>query len=414
MLMSGTAGAEPRGAGGAGEAEQEGEDVLMIAEHDTEHASGSERKAVELTPSVGNAGEAEHEAEATGTTLAQRDAVSVEVAEVVQATPAAADADEAAQAGLIVEVSAEHAERADEAIQDISQDARQHDNETSAAHAAALHAESREGYQEQVYTVSEVMEATIEVPVEASASGRPDVTAGAVEDEAAQRDGAGAVMVAAEAEIEAEAAAADCVVAALSAAEADSSDGGADGHEQCEVAELDNLAKQAGGEGSAGAEGKLPAPLWEQFYGAVSDAYLWQGAAQHSPEIRYIGWESRRLQSRKACYRQAACTEGRQTTAFSCAFWSSTAGAEMAMLSTLHVLCADACHWMAGDAGEGGAEAHGYHVEEPDQDQGSPESPEDTPPQTRAGARQAKPTKRSPASAKKLKPYTPAKLVSKP
>ena len=86
----------------------------------------------------------------------------------------------------------------------------------------------------------------------------------------------------------------------------------------------------------------------------------------------------------------------------------------MAALSTLRCHCADACQWMAGDAGEGGAEAHGYHVEEPDQDQGSPESPEDTPPQARAGARQAKPTKRSPASAKKLKPYTPAKMVSKP
>ena len=413
MPMTGTAGAKPRGAGGAGEAEQEGQDVLMIAEHDTAHASESERKAVELTPSVGNAGEAEHEAEATGTTLAERDAVVVEVAEIVQATPAAADADEAAQAGLIVEVSAEHAERADEAIQDISQDARQHDNETSEAHVADLRAEGSEEDQEQVYTVTEVIEATDEVPIDASANGSPDAQAGAVEDVAAQEIRAGVETVAAEAEIEAEAAAAEGVVAALSAAEVDSSDGGQDGHEQCEVAELDNLAKQAGGEGSSGAEGKLPAPLWEQFYGAGSDPYLWQGAAQHWPEICYSNWESWRRQSRKACYRQAACTEGRQQLSYVLFEQYSGCGHGCAE-HTEYGHCADACQWMAGGAGEGGAEAHGYHVEEPDQDQGSPESPEDTPPQTRAGARQAKPTKGSPASAKKLKPYTPAKMVSKP
>ena len=282
MLMNGTAGAERRGAGGAGEAEQEGQDALMIAENDTTHATRSDFMAVEIAPSVGNAGEAEHEAEATLTTLAERDAVVVEVAEVVQATPAAADADEAAQAGLIVEVSAEHAERADEAIQDISQDARQHNNKTSAAHVADLCAEGSEEDQEQVYTVTEVIEATNEVPIDASADGSPDAMAGAVEDVAAQEIRAGVEMVAAEAEIEAEAAAAEGVVAALSAAEVDSSDGGADGHEQREVAELDNLAKQAGGEGSAGAEGKLPAPLWEQFYGAGSDPYLWQGVLHSS------------------------------------------------------------------------------------------------------------------------------------
>ena len=338
MLIDGAAGAKPRGAGGAGEAEQEGQDVLMIAENDTTHATRSDFMAVEVAQSVGNAGEAEHEAEATLTTLAERNAVVVEVAEVVQATPAAADADEAAQAGLIVEVSAEHAERADEAILDISQDARQHDNETPAAHVADLRAEGSEEDQEQMYTVTEVIEATNEVPIDASADGSPEAMAGAVEDVAAQEIRAGVEMVAAEAEIEAEAAAAEGVVAAMSAAEVDSSDAGADRHEQCEVAELDNLAKQAGGEGSSGAEGKLPAPLWEQFYGAVSNPYLWQGAAQHWPEICYSNWESRRRQSRKACYRQAACTEGQQQ--LSDGFLSSTAGVDMAVLSTLNMAIA--------------------------------------------------------------------------
>lgn len=281
MSRNGTAGAEPKGAGGAGEAEQEGQDTLLEPENDTAHATGSEFTAVELGPTVEDMGEAGQEAEAILTMLAERDAAIVEVAEVVQATPAAADADEAAQAGPTVEVSAEEAGRADEAAQDKSQNARQHDIETSAAHVAAPYPEGGEGHQEQVYTVTEVKEATIEVPLEASADGRPNATAGAVEDEAAQEIQAGVEMVAAEAEVEAEAAAAEGVVAALSAAEADSSDEVADRHEPCEVAELDISAKQAGKDGSAGAQGKLPAPLRERFNGAGHGPYLWHSAAQH-------------------------------------------------------------------------------------------------------------------------------------
>ena len=293
MLMSGTAGAETRGAGGAGEAEQEGQDVLMVAQYDTAHATGSECMAVELAPSVGDVKEAGHEAEAALGTLAEHGAAVVEVAapiaeelldaqvaEVVQATPAAASADEAAQAGPAVEVSAEGAGRIHNATQNIHQDARQHDEMSPAAHVAAPFAEASEEYQEQVYTVAEVVEATIEVPIEASANGRPNAKAGAVEDEAAQEVQAVVEMMAAEAEVDAEAAAAEAVAAALSPADADSSEGGPDGHEHCEGAELDNLAKQASGDESARAEGKLPAPIWEQCYGAGSVSHLWQGAAQ--------------------------------------------------------------------------------------------------------------------------------------
>ena len=333
MLMIDTAGAEASGAGDAGEAEQGNQDAPRIAESDTAHATGSDFIAVELAPSVGDAGEAGREAEAALITLAERGAAVVEVAariaeelpdaqeaERVQAMPTAADADDTAQAGPAVEVSAEGAAEVDEAAQGISQEASQYGNESSEACVAAPHAEASEGYQEEVCTVTEVIEAIVEVPTEPSAGGTPDATAGAVEDEAAQREGAGAKVVAVEAEIDAEAAAAEGVVAVLSAAEADSSDGGADKHEQCEVGERDNSAKQVGGEESAGAEGKLPAPLWEQYYGAGSGPYLWQGAAQHWPGACYIGWEFRGHQNRKACYRQAACIESCQSTAFWCAF----------------------------------------------------------------------------------------------
>ena len=379
MLMNGAAGAETRGAEDAGEAEQEGQDVLMIAENDTVIATVSEDMALELARSTRNAEQAGHEAEATLITPAGRGAAIVEVgaadaafAETGDEDPmhaanmfAAEAADEAgggqqeapsaaevtdtqgspsqaeqaagaveprdeprtaalaelalegveadngrehdkaptsekvpetpeAQGVPVVKVVAEGAGGADKATQDTSQDARRHDNVNLAARGAAPHAEASEECQEQACTVTEVIEVTIEVPAEALADGRSDAAAGAIEHGSAQKDGAGAEMVAAEAEVDAEAAAAEVVVAALSAAEAENNDGGPDRYEGCEGAELDILTKEAGGEESAGAEGKLPAPLWERFHGAGHDTQdTAHSGPQERPELCCIGWKSR-------------------------------------------------------------------------------------------------------------------------